>query len=89
MLTGKVLRIPNLAIHLNRDANVKFEFNKETQLLPVAGLVSAQLDLPTEPVRVADDGMDERHSIPLLKLIASEAKLDCTFVTWLLFRLKY
>lgn len=32
-----LLRIPTLAIHLHRDANTKFEFNKETKLLPIAG----------------------------------------------------
>lgn len=37
-----VCRIPTLAIHLDRQE--KFEFNKETQLLPIAGLVSAELN---------------------------------------------
>ena len=37
-----ILRIPTLAIHLDRQE--KFEFNKETQLLPIAGLVSAELN---------------------------------------------
>ena len=37
-----VLRIPTLAIHLDRQE--KFEFNKETQLFPIAGLVAAELN---------------------------------------------
>lgn len=36
-----ILRIPTLAIHLDRQE--KFEFNKETQLFPIAGLVAAEL----------------------------------------------
>jgi aspartyl aminopeptidase len=36
-----ILKIPTLAIHLDRDVNTKFEFNKETQLLPIAGLNNA------------------------------------------------
>jgi aspartyl aminopeptidase len=35
-----VLRIPSLAIHLDRQE--KFEFNKEAQLFPIAGLVAAE-----------------------------------------------
>ena len=37
-----ILRIPTLAIHLDRQE--KFEFNKETQLFPIAGLVAAEVN---------------------------------------------
>ncbi|KAI1004470.1 Aspartyl aminopeptidase [Podosphaera aphanis] len=37
-----LLRIPTLAIHLDRSAN--FEPNKETELFPIAGLVAAELN---------------------------------------------
>ncbi|PGH14908.1 aspartyl aminopeptidase [Helicocarpus griseus UAMH5409] len=36
-----ILRIPTLAIHLDRQET--FTFNKETQLFPIAGLVAAEL----------------------------------------------
>ncbi|KAI9718184.1 MAG: hypothetical protein M1828_006816 [Chrysothrix sp. TS-e1954] len=37
-----LLRIPTLAVHLDRQET--FSFNKETQLFPIAGLVAAELD---------------------------------------------
>ena len=37
-----ILRIPTLAIHLDRSAS--FEPNKETELFPIAGLVAAELN---------------------------------------------
>lgn len=37
-----ILRIPTLAIHLDRSAN--FDPNKETELFPIAGLVAAELN---------------------------------------------
>ena len=35
-----LLTIPNLAIHLNRDINKGYEYNKQTELLPIIGLLS-------------------------------------------------
>ena len=37
-----ILRIPNLAVHFG--GSVPFEFNKESQLFPITGLVSAELN---------------------------------------------
>ncbi len=39
-----VLVIPNLAIHLNRDINDKKSFNKQIDMLPIAGLVNGKLE---------------------------------------------
>ncbi|WWC70772.1 uncharacterized protein I206_104723 [Kwoniella pini CBS 10737] len=39
-----LLRIPTLAIHLDRTINEAFKFNKETEFLPILGLVSDQLN---------------------------------------------
>ncbi len=41
-----ILRIPTLAIHLDRQET--FSFNKETQLFPIAGLVAAELNRQAE-----------------------------------------
>ena len=88
LTTSLVLRIPTLAIHLDRQE--KFEFNKETQLFPIAGLVAAELNRqgnteePTDTQRVdGDEGRaeyaplkatSERHHAHLVELIAKEAK---------------
>jgi len=82
-----ILRIPTLAIHLNRAA--EFNPNKETELFPIAGLVAAELnktpdqsqDQAGPQVKEGEDDSDfqplkavtERHHLPLVTLVASEA----------------
>ena len=75
-----VLRIPTLAVHLDRQET--FSFNKETQLFPIAGLVEAELNkssaedeaegkdesAPFNPLKTAT----ERHHPFLVSLLASE-----------------
>lgn len=39
-----VLTIPNLAIHMNRDMNKGVELNKQSDLLPLAAMVTEQLE---------------------------------------------
>lgn len=39
-----MLRIPNLAIHLDRTINEAFKFNKETEFMPILGLVADSLN---------------------------------------------
>lgn len=83
-----ILRIPTLAIHLDRSSD--FNPNKETELFPIAGLVSAELNKTVADsasvVTDSDDGastpastapplqpMTERHHPVLIDIIAKEA----------------
>lgn len=76
-----VLRVPTLAIHLDRQEN--FSFNKETQLFPIAGLIAEELNKTGgEPATngVADGfsplkSATERHHPCFVELIAAEAKV--------------
>lgn len=83
-----ILRIPTLAIHLDRQE--KFEFNKETQLFPIAGLAAAELN--RQPKAEDDEkaktkegaqedfsalkALSERHHPYLIEVIAKEAHVD-------------
>ncbi|KIW71613.1 aspartyl aminopeptidase [Phialophora macrospora] len=79
-----ILRIPTLAIHLDRQE--KFEFNKETQLFPIAGLVAAELKRQDEKQSKNESAEEEqnkpfsplkalttRHHPHIVELIASDA----------------
>lgn len=83
-----LLKIPTLAIHLDRDVNTKFEFNKETQLLPIVGLTNAATSsVPKqtggccggEESKISPEEFQsltsiiERHNEELVELIAKEA----------------
>ena len=87
-----VLRIPSLAVHLDRQ--VPFEFNKESHLFPIAGLAAAELDRhhgvkddeddevkgsskEKEPAGFAPlKVMSERHHAPIVELLAREAGVE-------------
>ena len=82
-----ILRIPNLAVHFG--GSVPFEFNKESQLFPITGLVSAELNRTgkTADERKKEEGEEEkpqdhfeplkaptqRHHPYLIDLISTEA----------------
>lgn len=80
-----ILRVPSLAVHLDRQT--PFEFNKETQLFPIAGLVAAELDRQGGATKGADDAektstttstaplkaMTERHHPYIVELVAEKA----------------
>ena len=82
-----ILRIPNLAVHFG--GSTPFEFNKETQLYPVMGLVSAELNRTgktAEETKKEEEAAAEkaeefqpmktasqRHHPFLISLIAEEA----------------
>lgn len=79
-----VLRIPTLAIHLERQET--FSFNKETQLFPIAGLVAAELNRTAGGSKESESkdaagkegtaaplkAITERHHPYLIELIASD-----------------
>ncbi|KAK2748356.1 hypothetical protein FQN57_001014 [Myotisia sp. PD_48] len=73
-----ILRIPTLAIHLDRQET--FSFNKETQLFPIAGLVEAELSKTNNDKAEEQDTsssapfkvITQRHHPFLVELIASE-----------------
>ncbi|MCJ1343424.1 hypothetical protein MMC31_001617 [Peltigera leucophlebia] len=81
-----ILRIPTLAIHLDRQET--FSFSKETQLFPIAGLAAAELNRPHKPETPSTpDSSDsdisevfkplkiasERHHLHIVELVADEA----------------
>lgn len=85
-----ILRIPTLAIHLDRSAN--FDPNKETELFPICGLAAAELNRTgvsdkdakkEEPSEAEGDGefqplkaMTQRHHPYLLEIIAQHAGVE-------------
>ncbi|KAF8192487.1 aspartyl aminopeptidase [Pholiota molesta] len=80
-----ILRIPTLAIHLDRNVNSEFKFNQETEFVPILGLVETQLNAPssksesesdkdTPSVKVASS-IQENHHPALLSLLASELSI--------------
>lgn len=74
-----IMRIPNIAIHLHREMNDKFEFNKENQLLPViATSVQEQLvtgSTSTAEVPATGNTADKHHPI-LIKLLTEELNIS-------------
>lgn len=81
-----ILRVPTLAIHLDRQEN--FAFNKETQLFPIAGLAAAELNRQGKTSEETKDKSEdqkknepfqplqnptERHHSYIVELIAKEA----------------
>ncbi|KAM3065696.1 hypothetical protein ACMFMG_011401 [Clarireedia jacksonii] len=77
-----ILRIPTLAIHLNRATS--FDPNKETELFPIAGLVAAELNRTgaSESAQVEETtdeefrplkAMTTRHHPYIVELIAKNA----------------
>ncbi|KAL1915556.1 uncharacterized protein VTP21DRAFT_6680 [Calcarisporiella thermophila] len=64
-----LLRIPTLAIHLDRTVNEGFKFNTETQLLPIIATTMKGL-LESEPNN--DKAKAEKHHPLLISILAEE-----------------
>ncbi|PWN99913.1 putative aspartyl aminopeptidase [Tilletiopsis washingtonensis] len=75
-----ILRIPTLAIHLDRTVNDAFKFNAETNTLPILGLASSALNAPAAPdvgeQAVSTPAMTEKHHSVLLDLLAAELQVS-------------
>ncbi|KAF6762716.1 aspartyl aminopeptidase [Ephemerocybe angulata] len=74
-----ILRVPTLAIHLDRGVNDNLKFNQETEFVPILGLLEGQLNaakyddkdkFPERP-KVASS-VQENHHPQLLQLLAGE-----------------
>ncbi|KAH8118405.1 aspartyl aminopeptidase [Phellopilus nigrolimitatus] len=70
-----IIRIPTLAIHLDRNVNDSFKFNQETEMVPILGLVSTQLNDPLKEKTndpKAASAIQTDHHPALLSLLAEE-----------------
>ncbi|KAG8388081.1 hypothetical protein BUALT_Bualt02G0088000 [Buddleja alternifolia] len=68
-----IMRVPTLAIHLDRDVNDGFKVNKQSHLAPVlATSVKAELNKSAAENGSVETGSPKHHSL-LLQLIAAQA----------------
>jgi aspartyl aminopeptidase len=75
LVNKPIMRIPTLAIHLDREVSQGFSFNKETHLRPVIA-TAARAQLETTTGGDDKDKPKSKHTSVLLQLIAKE--LDIT-----------
>ncbi|CAE6522513.1 unnamed protein product [Rhizoctonia solani] len=83
-LKRPLLRIPTLAIHLDRTVNDSFKFNQETQFIPILGQIASQLNGP--PVLETSDknpvigatgsNVQTNHHTALIDLIAEDISVS-------------
>ncbi|KND03690.1 hypothetical protein, variant [Spizellomyces punctatus DAOM BR117] len=73
-----ILRIPTLAIHLDRGVSEGFKFNNEVQLTPIlASAATKMLNADAEQKNAVHQAPNEdKHAPLLLKILADELKLD-------------
>lgn len=72
-----ILRIPTLAIHLDRSVNNGFSFNTELQLNPILASVSVDQKSP-DWVEPDMSNSNEAHHHSLIKLLKTESKANST-----------
>ncbi|KAG6891285.1 hypothetical protein C0992_009477 [Termitomyces sp. T32_za158] len=74
-----LLRIPTLAIHLDRGVNDNLKFNLETEFLPILGLLESQFNAKKDDSKAEKPCLDQKsssiqanHHSELLSLLAAE-----------------
>lgn len=73
-----ILRIPTLAIHLDRGVNDAFKFNQETEFVPILGLIESQLNAPSRAENDRKDSppkatsIQDNHHPALITLLSEE-----------------
>ncbi|KAF9513313.1 hypothetical protein BS47DRAFT_1329663 [Hydnum rufescens UP504] len=70
-----LIRIPTLAIHLDRGVNDGFKFNQETEFVPILGLINDQLNAKPVESSKSDNpavGIAHNHHPQLLSVLAEE-----------------
>jgi len=81
-----ILRIPTLAIHLDRNVNDTLKFNQETEFVPILGLVSDQFNASKnasadksdklQPPKSTASSIQENHHPQLLSLLSEELSIS-------------
>lgn len=66
---------------VDRTVNESFKFNKETEFVPIAGLVEAELNSPTEEDKATEKKYDptsiqENHHSALLSVLSEELSVS-------------
>jgi len=69
-LEKPILRIPTIAIHLDRTQNDAFKFNKETEFRPIAGLVETTLNTQASTPSTETSSVELRHHSELMTLLS-------------------
>ncbi|KAI8097377.1 peptidase M18 [Halteromyces radiatus] len=70
-----ILNVPTLAIHLDRSASNKFEFNEETHLLPIlATSAKAALNVVEKKGEISEQ--EQHHHPALIQMLAKELQVE-------------
>ncbi|KAI0352854.1 aspartyl aminopeptidase [Trametes cingulata] len=78
-----ILRIPNVAIHLNRGTEADFKFNTETEFVPILGLVESQLNAtpsPSEEAAKEASSIQGNHHSVLFELLSEHLSVSPEYI---------
>ncbi|KZV87984.1 peptidase M18, aminopeptidase I [Exidia glandulosa HHB12029] len=67
-----LLRIPSLAVHLDGSVNSSFSFNRETQFVPILGLVSSESSRQQDDPAILSMFASDNHHAELLEAVADD-----------------